>query len=160
VNRNTRTVARLVGIVVAVLICSVLAYFVSSLITGHQLATSSNNIAYTRWQEKFLSLTIATGVLTGICSLIWFTLSRWVFKIRVAEGIGRRTIWALLALVSLGGNILIPKFYSSALGIQINAVVIAFFITFFTVIGYWIVSIFITPEPFKYTPLGAQIFRH
>ena len=158
-NRSTRTIAKLAGIIFATLICSLLVYYASSFAVGHSLATLSNNMPYNRWQEKFLSLTIAAGGLTGVCSLIWFLLTRFVFKINFAFGTGRRTIWALLAAVSLIGNILIPRFYSVSLGITINVVVIVLFVLFFTVAGYWLLSIFVTPKPFKYTPVGAQLFN-
>lgn len=157
-NRNTRTIAKIAGIVVATCICALLAYYVSSLTVGHQLATLSNNMTYSRWQGRFFSLTVAAGGLTGLCSLIWFILSRWAFKINVAFGVGRRTIWSLLGAVSLIGSILIPRFYSVVLGIRVNAIVILLFVIFFTVCGYWLVSIFSTPKPFKYTPLGSQLF--
>lgn len=146
------------GILVSTVVFSALAYYIGSAVTGHQLATLSNNMTYSRWQDKFFSLTIVAGGLTGICSLIWFILARFVFKINSAFSTGRRTIWALLAVVSLLGSILIPRFYSVSLGITINVVIIALFVLFFTVAGYWLVSIFVTPKPFKYTPLGAQLF--
>lgn len=158
-NRNTRTIAKLAGIIFATLICSLLAYYVSSFAVGHNLATLSNNMSYSRWQEKFFTLTVAAGGLTGLCSLTWFILTRFVFKINSALGTGRRAIWSLLAAVSLLGNIVIPRFYSVSLGIMINSAVIALFVLFFTVAGYWILSIFTTPKPFKYTPLGAQLFN-
>lgn len=158
-NRNTRTIAKLAGIVFVTGICMLLAYYISSFAVGHKLATLSNNMNYSRWQEKFLSLTLAAGGLTGVCSLIWFILTRFVFKITTAFGTGRRTIWALLAAVSLFGSILIPRFYSTVLGIKISIVIIALFVVFFTLAGYWLLSIFVTPKPFKYTPVGARLFN-
>lgn len=157
-NRNTRTAAKIAGIIVVTVICSLLAYYVSSAVTGHQLANATNNMNYSRWQEKFFSLTIAVGGLTGVCSFIWFALARWAFKINTAMGTGRRTIWGILAAVSLVGSIVIPRFYSVSLGIKINEIVIALFVLFFTIIGYWLLSIFTTPKSFKYTPVGAQLF--
>ena len=157
-NRNTRIIAKIAGIIVATLICSLLAYYISSAVTGHSLATLSDKMSYVIWQERFFKVTIVTGVLTGICSLIWFILARFAFKINSVFSTGRRTIWALLAAVSFFGSILIPRFYSASQGIQINIVIIALFVLFFTVVGYWLVSIFVTPKPFKYTPLGAQLF--
>lgn len=157
-NRNTRTAAKIAGIIVATVICSVLAYYISSAVTGHQLANASNNMDYTRWLDKFLSVARMTGVLTGICSLIWFILARCTFKINTATGTGRRTIWAILAAVSLIVSIAVPQFYSAYLGIKINGIIIALFILFFTVIDYWLLSIFTTPKSFKYTPVGAQLF--
>lgn len=158
-NRNTRTIAKVAGIIVATLICSLLAYYISSTVAGHQLATLSNKMSYNNWQDKFFKLTVVAGGLTGICSLIWFSLTRFVFKINSAFGTGRRTIWAVLAAASLLSSILVPRFYSVSLGITINITVIALFVLFFTVAGYWLVSIFVTPKPFKYTPPGAQLFQ-
>ena len=157
-NRKTLTIAKLAGIVFATLICGLLVYYISSFTVGHQLATQSNNMNFSRWQERLFRLTAVAGGLTGVCSLIWFVLTRWVFKINYALGTGRRTVWALIAAVSLFGSILIPRFYSVALGMKVNIVIIAVFVIFFTVIGYWLVSIFTTPKSFKYTPLGAQLF--
>lgn len=157
-NRNTRTAAKIAGIIVATVLCSVLAYYVSSAVTGPQLANATNNMNYSRWQEKFFSLTAAVGGLTGFCSLFWFILARWAFKISMAMDTGKRTIWAILAAVSLVGSIAIPRFYSVSLGIKVNGVIIALFILFFTVMGYWLLSIFTTPKSFKYTPVGAQLF--
>ena len=91
-NRKTLTIAKLAIIVFATLICGLLVYYISSFAVGSQLATQSNNMVLSRWQDRFLRLTIAAGGLTGVCSLIWFILTRWVFKIRFALGIGRRTI--------------------------------------------------------------------
>lgn len=158
-NRKTLTIAKLAGIIFATLICGLLVYYVSSLTVGHQLATQSSNMNFSRWQGRLLRLTVAAGGVTGVCSLLWFILTRWVFKINTALGTGRRTVWALLAAVSLFGSILIPRFYSVALGIKVNIVIIAIFVIFFTVLGYWLVSIFTTPKAFKYTPVGAQIFN-
>ena len=157
-NRSTRTAAKIAGIIVATVICSALAYFVSSAVTGHSLANATNNMEYSRWQDKFLSLTMAVGGLTGVCSLLWFILARWAFKINTAMGTGRRTVWAILAAVSFVGSIIVPRFYSVSLGIKINVIVIALFVLFFTVLGYWLLSIFTTPKSFKYTPVGAQLF--
>lgn len=157
-NRTTRTIAKFASIIIATLICSLLAYYISSAVTGHQLATLSNKMSYTSWQDKFFKLTIVTGGLTGLCSLSWFILARFAFKINSAFSTGRRTIWALLAAASLFGSILIPRLYSVSQGIQINVVIIALFVLLFTIVGYWLMSIFVTPKPFKYTPLGAQLF--
>ena len=158
VNRNTRTIVKVAGIILVTVICSVAAYYVSSMAVGHQLATASNNMNYSRWQSKFFNLTAAVGGLTGFCSLLWFIMSRFVFKIDSAFSAGRRTFWAILAALSLVGSILIPRFYSVSLGIRVDGVVMALFVFFFTVLGYWLLSIFTTPKSFKYTPVGAQLF--
>ena len=158
-NRNVRTAVNIAIIIAGTIICGALAYFITSALVGHHLATASNNMNYTRWQEKFSTIVIFTGGLTGICSLIWFGLARGVFKIDSASGVGRRTIWAALAVISLIGSIAIPQIYSAVLSIKINIVVTIMFVIFFTLLGYWGLSIFTTPTAFKYTPLGAELIR-
>ncbi len=157
-NRDLRTLAKLATIIAVTFSCVILTYFITSSITGHQLATASGNMAFSRWQEKFQSLTINAGILSFLCSLAWFVLTRWIFKINSSRGIGKRTVWAALAALDLIGCVAIPQFYSSTLGIKINFIVIAVFIIFFAGIGYWLLTIFTTPKIFKYTPLGARFF--
>lgn len=158
-NRNVRTIVKIGIIVAGTVICGALAYFISSAAFGHSLATASQNMAYTKWQEKFSTLVIFTGAVTGLCSLAWFILSRWFFKITSSTGGGQRIIWAILAVISLAGSIAVPQIYAASAGIKVNALVLAVFVIFFTGIGYWLLSIFTTPAAFKYTPVGARAIR-
>ncbi len=156
-DRNARTAAKIVAIIVVTAIVTLLSYYICSALAGHQLATASNQMNYSQWQDKFFSIVTATGIVTGICSLVWFILARWVFKINMAIGVGKRTIWAILAAVSLIACIIIPRTYSVTLGIKINGMIIALMIVFLMVLGYWVLSIFTTPKAFKYTPVGALL---
>lgn len=156
-DRRTRTIVQLLIIIVATVICGALAYFVSSAISGHGLATASGGMSYSKWQDKFFKIVLYTGGLTGLCSLIWFILSRKIFNVSYAAGNGKRTVWAGLALLTALICIAVPQVYSTTLGIKVNAIIISLFIVFFTLINYWLVSIFTTPLSFKYTPLGAEL---
>jgi len=156
-DRRTRTIVQLLIIIVATIICGALAYFVSSAISGHGLATASGGMSYSKWQDRFFKIVLYTGGLTGLCTFVWFILSRKIFSISHAIGNGKRTVWAALALFSALLCITVPQVYSTTLGIKVNAIIILLFIVFFTLINYWLVSIFTTPLSFKYTPLGARL---
>ena len=156
-NRTSYNAIRVLAIVIVTCICTGLAYFVASQTVGHQLATLSDGMVFSRWQSKFLNLVLVAGGLVGICSLIWFLLSTFVFKIYYPFGIGKRTVWSALAFLTLIISIAVPTFYSNTIGIKVNAVVTSLFVIFFTIINYWIVTIFTTPAAFKYTPLGSQL---
>ncbi len=158
-NRTVLTIVQIAIIVALTVACGIIAYFVVSSVTGHQLATASGNMAFSRWQEKFQSLVINTGILSALCALAWFVLTRWIFKINTPRGIGKRTIWAGLAALDLIGCIVIPQFYSSTLGIKTNFLVTVIFIIAFAGVGYWLLTIYTTPNIFKYTPVGAQLLR-
>ena len=157
-NRKTATIIKFFAIIVATLICIAATYFLASNIFGGQLANASNGITLTAWKDKYLNVVLLTGALTGVCALVWFLLSSFVFKVQYATGGGQRTIWAVLALLAAIISVVVPMLYPARVGIQINAPVIAMFVIFFVVINYWLVTIFATPLSFKYTPVGAQLF--
>ena len=157
-NRKTRTVIKLFLIAITAIFCTASAYYLGSNITGHSLATASENMNYSRWLEKFFALTRATGLLNGICALIWFISARFLFKVDEAADAGKRIIWAAILCLSLAISIGIPHFYAPILGIKLNGIIFGLFLAIFSGIGYWLLTIFTTPLAFKYTPLGAQLF--
>jgi len=156
-NRTARTIIKLILIVATTIFCTAAAYYLCSNITGHSLATASENMNYSRWLEKFFALTRATGLINGICALIWFISARFLFKIDEASGAGKRIIWAAFLLLSVAISVGIPHFYAPILGIKLNGIIFGLFLAIFSGIGYWLLTIFTTPLAFKYTPLGAQL---
>lgn len=157
-NRTTRTVIRFLAIIIATFVCIALAYFSVSSLFGGQLANASGGITRQAWEDKYISVVIMTGTLTGICSLIWFVLSTFVFKVEYAQGVGKRTVWVILAFVALVISIAVPMVYSTYISIHLNLLTIALFVIFFACINYWLTTIFATPLAFKYTPIGAKTF--
>lgn len=157
-NRTTRTVIKISLIAVVTIACMAAAYYLCSLVTGHALATASDNMNYSRWQEKFFTLTRATALINGLCALGWFIATRFLFKVDEAMGVGKRIFWAALLMVSLAISLGVPHFYAPILGIKLNGIIFGLFAAIFTGLGYWLLTIFTTPLAFKYTPLGAQLF--
>ena len=156
-NRTARTIIKLILIVATTIFCTAAAYYLCSNITGHSLATASENMNYSRWLEKFFALTRATGLINGICALIWFISARFLFKVDEASGAGKRIIWTAFLLLSVAISVGIPHFYAPILGIKLNGIIFGLFLAIFSGIGYWLLTIFTTPLAFKYTPLGAQL---
>lgn len=158
-SQSTRTLLELFGIFLGVLIFLTAAYFLSTEIKGPELANASK-MTLSAWEEKLITVTRIAGVLTLVCSLIWYILARFVFSIENAESAGKRTVWFVLFLIVAIGNYFITSYYAEGLGIKLSFSVSAIFILCLAVGGYWLTSIFTTPANFKYTPVGAQIFRH
>ena len=156
-NRTARTIIKLILIVATTIFCTAAAYYLCLNITGHSLATASENMNYSRWLEKFFALTRTTGLINGICALIWFISARFLFKIDEASGAGKRIFWAAFLLLSIAISVGIPHFYAPILGIKLNGIIFGLFLAIFSGIGYWLLTIFTTPLAFKYTPLGAQL---
>lgn len=155
-NRTTRTIVKIILIAAATVLCVAAAYYLGSNVTGHALASASDNMNYSRWLEKYFTLTQTTGFANGFCALIWFLAARFIFKVDSASNAGKRLIWALICVISLVISLGVPHFYAPTLGIKLNGIIFALFAIIFTGAGYWLLTIFTTPLAFKYTPPGAQ----
>ena len=157
-NRTTRTVVKIFVIVAATLLCAAAAYYLGANVTGHALATASDNMNYSRWLEKYFVLTRATGLANGLCALSWFLAARFFLEVDEATSAGKRIFWAALLMASLAISLGVPHFYAPILGIKLNGIIFGLFAAIFSGVGYWLLTIFTTPLAFKYTPLGAQLF--
>lgn len=157
-NRTTRTIVKIFLIVAGTAACLAAAYYLGSNVTGHALATASENMNYSRWLEKYFALTRATGLANGLCALIWFLAARFLFEVDEVASAGKRIFWAALLFASLAISLGVPHFYAPILGIKLNGIIFGLFAAIFTGAGYWLLTIFTTPLAFKYTPLGAQLF--
>ena len=157
-NRTTRTVVKIFLIVATALICAAAAYYLGANVTGHALATASDNMNYSRWLEKYFALTRATGLANGLCALSWFLAARFFLEVDEATSAGKRIFWAALLMASLAISLGVPHFYAPLLGIKLNGIIFGLFAAIFSGVGYWLLTIFTTPLAFKYTPLGAQLF--
>lgn len=157
-NRTTRTIVK-IFLIAAITVGSIAAtYYLGSNVTGHALATASDNMNYSRWLEKFFTLTRATGLLNGLCALGWFIAARFFFTVDEAPGAGKRIFWAALLFTSAAISLGVPHIYAPMLGIKLNGIIFATFAAIFTGVGYWLLTIFTTPLAFKYTPLGSKFF--
>ena len=142
-NRMTRTAVKI---------------FLIAAVTAGTTAAAYDNMNYSRWLEKFFTLTRATGLLNGLCALSWFIAARFFFTVDEAQGAGKRIFWAALLAASAAISVGVPHVYAPMLGIKLNGIIFALFAAIFTGAGYWLLTIFTTPLAFKYTPLGAQLF--
>jgi len=155
-NRTTRTIIKIFLVAAAAVGCIAAAYYLASLATGHALATASDNMNYSRWQEKFFTLTQTTGLLNGLCALLWFIAARFFFTVDEVPGAGKRIFWAGLFAASAAISLGVPHFYAPMLGIKLNGIIFGLFAAIFTGVGFWLLTIFTTPLAFKYTPPAAR----
>ena len=158
-NRNVRIFRKLAEIFIAIVILTFASYYICSLIDGHQLAAASKGMAYSKWRDAFFKVTAAAGVTTFICSLIWFVLSHFKFKVTSSKSGGRRSIWAAIAILTAILMSAVTWIYAGYIGIKVSALVLIIFIILFVGIGYWLMSIVTTSDAFKYTPIGSQVIK-
>ena len=158
-TRTTRTIIKIFLIAAVTVACIAPAYYLGSNLAGHALATASDNMNYSRWLEKYFVLTRATGLLNGVCALIWFISARFFFDVDSISGAGKRIFWFAMFFLSLAISLGVPHVYAPMLGIKLNGIIFALFAITFTGVGFWLLTIVTTPLAFKYTPLGAQFLR-
>ena len=158
-KRSTLTIIQIFGIILLTAGLSALAYYSGSKFQGPALSALSS-VTYTQWQATYLRLIYYTGATAGILLLMWYLISRFSLKVNYSMNIGQRTIWFLFGFLTLIATIVIPKVYAMKVAkFEINNFIIVIFAVLFTIFGYWLGSIFFTPSVYKYTPLGAEIFR-
>lgn len=115
-----------------------------------------DDITIEEWLASFrMSALICLGSAL-VASLLWYGLAQWVFKINNPEAAGKRMIWGLLFLLPIGAVIL--GIFSTARA-ESSLVWVYLFFLIDSVLCYWIATILFSPLAFKYTPIGADVFR-
>lgn len=145
---------KILGVILTNLICVAAAYFFSSYLGGAVSAKLSGNMPYSHWQEKFLILVLLAGGITCLCSIIWVIFSNSLFTVNSGGQNNRRIFWIIPALITLAGNIAVTQFVSKIQGIYVDISITGVFLAIFLLIGYWIVSIVVTPPAFGHVPIG------
>lgn len=158
-SRTIRTGVKIGAIIIVAVACIALAYYIGSGLTGHKLATLSDNMNYSRWQDKYYKVTCLAGAISGASTLGWFMSARYLLKADEATGAGKRLIWLIWFGLSIAGSLAAAHFYSPQLGIRLNGIIYAVYGLIFSGLGYWLATIATTPTVYKYTPIGARLLR-
>jgi len=158
-DRRTRTVAQIFGIIFLTVLLSILAYFIGSMLAKSFVAAGTG-IPLAQWQTHYKKLIYTLGFTAGALSLGWYLLARFGMKVSDPYGVGKRGIWAIFGILTLLACIALPYIYSSMdatlkIGVSIPMV----FVVLYAIIGYWGGSIATAPAAYKYTPLGADKIR-
>lgn len=108
------------------------------------------------WLSNFQISAFICLIAALVASLLWYALTQWVFKINNSRDAGKRLIWGLLSLLPIVA--VIPGVFWTASAKTGLTLVYLFFLG--DGVGtYWIATLLFSPSAFKYTPLGAQVFR-
>lgn len=158
-NRNTKTIMAVLAIIVAMLVLSVIAYYVGTVLAHSFISTGGTKLH--EWQHKYYFTVVRNmGIASGLFSLAWLLFSRFLLKVNDAVGAGKRTVWMIFLLLDAVACFIVPYVYHSMYSAFTMSISISIlFLFLYPCVGYWFVSIFTTPDAFKYTPIGASVFR-
>ncbi len=151
-NRGMKTGVQIAGIVFIILICAAIMHFGLAPMLGKGYI-AGQKATISEWMAGYKSILYGVAGFALLTGILWYVLARFVFKITAARGVGKRAVWAILFVLNIVGVVLISMFVGKiarGIGLYISHVVL------FSVIGYYVSSLFLTPAPYKYTPFGAE----
>lgn len=159
-SRTAKTVLSIIGIIVAAAVVSVIVYYIGTVI-GKSIVAGAGAKDFSLWKKEYLALMKLMGAASGAALLLWYVCSRFLFRITMAFGEGKRAVWGIIMGVLVALCFAIPYVYAAAShGKFIMHIVLSLlFVVFYGVIYYWGGSIFVTADAFKYTPVGAMMVR-
>lgn len=161
-NRTTKTIVSILGIVVAMAVLSLITYYAGDVLSKSFIGTTG--IKHSEWTKLYHGLVVDMGIISGIVLLLWYLLARFVLRVDgvvgAITGAGKRAIWAVLFAAEVVICFVAPFVYSSMHhSFTVSIVLSLLFIVAYALVGYWLVGIFVTPDAYKYTPLGGMKFR-
>ena len=157
-TRTTKTIVQILLAAAIMAVASAIVYFV-----GSQLAKSfigTEGVSLKEWTAQYVGLVKIAGVGNFILLLAWFVLTRFVFKASDPFGAGKRLPWAvLLALSALFSLIVQYPYHGAHHDLVTSPMIAVLFVVLYTLVGYWGGSLFVTPDAYKYTPIGGAAVR-
>lgn len=157
-NRTTRTVVEVFGIIVAFVVLGVIAYYIGSSLAKSFL--TANGMRLTEWENKYADLDETLIFCSCVITLLWYASARFWMKITGPYSVGARAVWVFFWIINILASLLLPFIYT-LLDSRFKLGMSIYFLSllFFGVAGYYGCSLLATPACYKYTPLGAQAVR-
>ena len=116
----------------------------------------SGNLTIGQWISSFQKWAISCVVSAGLASLLWYILAQWGFKINRGTGAGKRIVWCLLFLVPIIIIIVSCIYVEEA---ESSLWLAKLFFALNGLFLYYLTTLLFSPLSFKYTPIGAKLFR-
>ncbi|MBQ9364277.1 MAG: hypothetical protein IJT82_00755 [Schwartzia sp.] len=160
-NRSNKTAMQIVMAIAIMAVMSVAAYY-----GGIKLATAivreNANIKLTlaQWREPYFQLVVAMGIISAVMLIGWHVLAHFVFSVISPLGVGKRPIWAIMLAVTVILCVAVPYGFSMMkYYLKMAPAIPAMFVGLYGIVGFWLGSIFVTPDNYKYTPIGSMAIR-
>lgn len=146
--------------VMIILIASVAAYFIGSMLSGGILAEAGEAGARVMeqpdWMYYYSWLVLFMGGAAGAVLILWTVLSHWVLS---AAG-SKRMIWLVFFIISAVLCVAVPIIFEKTYSSFTNdvSIEILFFVCY-SLFGYWGGSILVTSEKHRLAPPLAGLVR-
>jgi hypothetical protein len=127
------------------------SFFIDSFVT------TPRNIVFDQWLQEYKDCLIFIGVSSVVWSLFWFVNSHIIYKVTSPNNTGLRFWWVCGFVLHLVTTFTIVYFAQTPAQEGQLAVIIIFFL--FTLLGYYVPTVFFTAPAYKYAPVGASAVR-
>lgn len=155
-NKNMILARDILIILVVFIVLTVVAYG-----TGNVFAKSflngSRGVTHSAWLRYYAEMLKILGPINCLSFCTWYALAGFVLKIEKVDYISRRYVWGMVGSIGTVLCMATPYIYSLINNRFVMDIRLALLLSLLYGIGYWVLSVFITPASYKYTPLGAEM---
>lgn len=156
-ENNSSKMIMFVVISLAVMAISIgLVYFLGGVVEEHFWV---KGIKVEEWQSLYLKVVGITGGLVCLSSIIWIVRSSLMPSVTVAGHADPRPLWIILFVLSIAESLIVPfglTFAGYIPHLHFANIILSAFIF---MLGFYFVTVFGTPDKFKFAPLGASALR-
>ncbi|MDD3114211.1 MAG: hypothetical protein PHQ44_00560 [Anaerovibrio sp.] len=157
-NRSVKTAIQIGGIIGVIFVCAAIMYFGLADSLGKTYITGTKT-KIIDWTSHYKNMLIIVMLISMFTSLLWYVLSRFVFKITSCFGVGKRAIWLVICVVNVIGVLLATALCSNDTTLKVGFSLYIIHVILFSVVGYYLTSVLFTPAAYKYTPVGANLIK-
>ena len=158
-NRTTKTIMQIAVAIVLMAVLSVIAYYGGSSMAKSFLSRYPDT-KFPAWQALYFYLVVIVGVVSTVLLVAWHIMAHFVFSVSSPLGVSKRPTWIVLLVLTI--IIALASPYAFAVfktGLKLSIVIPLMFVALYGLVGFWGGSIFVTPDNYKYTPIGAIKIR-
>lgn len=157
-SRTMKTIVQALAAIALMALLSVIVYYLGGILAKPLLTAES--VGHTDWMKDYFGLVRMMGIGSALLLLLWFVLARFVLRASDPLGAGKRTVWAVLLFLSAVFSIVAPYVYHAIHHRPETSIMfVVLFLVFYTLVGFWGGSLFVTPDAYKYTPIGGAAVR-
>lgn len=147
------------GIVIAlfgIAVATILVYFLGCTIEEHFWV---KGIKQADWQAIYLKVVGINGILVFLASIGWVIKSHTTPAVTANGQSDPRPFWIVMLMVAIAVSLIVPFGLTFAGFIPHLHIVNILVSTLIFALVHYFVTVFSTPDKFKYAPLGAGVFR-
>jgi len=159
-TRSTKTAVSLAGIVIGAMVASLITYYVGENFGQSIVAGAANKLKLDDWIYAYKGLINIMTFIIMIIALAYYVTLRFMSKISYPNDGAKRMFWAVFLVIILVFSLVFPYVYAVIEDDFINGLNISvLFVLVYGILYFWLGSILITPDAYKYAPIGATAVR-